>query len=157
MDGEFPSTTYMNTLEDADSSRQKRRGANKERSGPRWTWTILEEEGLINGLKSLTMTRWKCENGFRNSYLAQLEAHMKRAFSQCNIKVEPHITLKLHVWKEQYSTLVIMISKRGPGRDKSQNMVTVEDEKAWEEFVKICKVASNVASSIFLQSRCLWG
>ncbi|KAK4383394.1 hypothetical protein Sango_2779200 [Sesamum angolense] len=88
----------------------------------------------MNGLKYLITGG--SDNGFRNSYLPQLEAHMNRVFPQCNIKAEPHITSKLHVWKKQYSTLVTMMTKSGLGWDESRHMVTVEDDKAWEEFVK---------------------
>ncbi|KAL0347870.1 UNVERIFIED_CONTAM: hypothetical protein Scaly_1803000 [Sesamum calycinum] len=103
MDADFFSTAHVNTLDDDGSSQQKRRGNNKDRSGPRRTWTLVEEEALINGLKSLVSSGWKCDNGFRNGYLAQLEAHLKRAFPQCDLKAEPHINSKLHVWKRQYS------------------------------------------------------
>ncbi|KAL0435753.1 UNVERIFIED_CONTAM: hypothetical protein Sradi_0283200 [Sesamum radiatum] len=78
MDTDYNSTAHVNTLEDEGSSQQKRRGQNKDRTGPRRTWTMLEEEALINGLKALVTTGWKCDNGFRNGYLAQLEAHMKK-------------------------------------------------------------------------------
>ncbi|KAL0290036.1 UNVERIFIED_CONTAM: hypothetical protein Sradi_7059100 [Sesamum radiatum] len=105
------STAHVNTLDDDGSSQQKRRGNNKDRSGPRRTWTLVEEEALINGLKSLVSSGWKCDNGFRNGYLAQLEAHLKRAFPQCDLKAEPHINSKLHVWKRQYSTLCSMMAK----------------------------------------------
>ncbi|KAL0458539.1 UNVERIFIED_CONTAM: hypothetical protein Slati_0481100 [Sesamum latifolium] len=81
----------MNTQDEEAVSAPKRRGSNKDRYGPRRTWTIVEEEALINGLKSLMNTGWKCKNGFRNGYLGQLEAHMKRAFPHSNIKAEPHI------------------------------------------------------------------
>ncbi|KAL0454244.1 UNVERIFIED_CONTAM: hypothetical protein Slati_0763600 [Sesamum latifolium] len=124
MDADFQSSGYVNNLEDDGSSRPKQRGSNKERSGPRRTWTIVEEEALINGLKSLITTGWKCDNGFRNGYLPQLEAHMKRAFLHSNIKADPHITSKLHVWKKQYSILMTTI-----------NPWFVS--KAWEEFIKI--------------------
>ncbi|KAL0301809.1 UNVERIFIED_CONTAM: hypothetical protein Sradi_6457700 [Sesamum radiatum] len=130
MDSEYVGTGYGNNLDDDGSSRPKRRGVNKERTAPRRTWTSLEEEGLINGLKSLINTGWKCDNGFRNGYLPQLEAHMNRVFPQCNIKAEPHITSKLHVWKKQYSTLVTMMTKSGLGWDESRHMVIVEDDKA---------------------------
>ncbi|KAL0458409.1 UNVERIFIED_CONTAM: hypothetical protein Slati_0468100 [Sesamum latifolium] len=136
MDTDFISTAHVNILEDEGSSQQKRRGHNKDRTGPRRTWTMLEEEALINGLKALVMTGWKCDNGFRNGYLAQLEAHMKRAFPQCHIKAEPHINSKLHVWKKQYSTLCSMMAKSSLGWDDSRNMVTVEEDNAWSEFVK---------------------
>ncbi|KAL0342629.1 UNVERIFIED_CONTAM: hypothetical protein Scaly_1925500 [Sesamum calycinum] len=50
MDADFFSTAHVNTLDDDGSSQQKRRGNNKDRSGPRRTWTLVEEEALINGL-----------------------------------------------------------------------------------------------------------
>ncbi|KAL0285455.1 UNVERIFIED_CONTAM: hypothetical protein Sangu_2777600 [Sesamum angustifolium] len=49
MEADLFSTAHVNTLEDEGSSQQKRRG-NKDRSGSRRTWTIVEEEALINGL-----------------------------------------------------------------------------------------------------------
>ncbi|KAL0345331.1 UNVERIFIED_CONTAM: hypothetical protein Sradi_4364400 [Sesamum radiatum] len=61
---------------------------------------------------------------------------MARNFPQGNIKAEPHITSKLHVWKKQYSTLTSMMLKSGMGWDESRNMVTVEDDTAWEDYVK---------------------
>ncbi|KAL0289236.1 UNVERIFIED_CONTAM: hypothetical protein Scaly_2708400 [Sesamum calycinum] len=50
MDVDLFSTAHVNTLEDDGSSQQKCRGNNKDRSGSRRTWTIVEEEALINGL-----------------------------------------------------------------------------------------------------------
>ncbi|KAK4407699.1 hypothetical protein Sango_0350900 [Sesamum angolense] len=79
----------------------------------------MEEEALINAMKSLVVGGWKCDNGYRNGYLAQLEAHMHRSFPHSNIKAKPHITSKHHVWKKQYSTLVTMMSKSG-GWDDSR-------------------------------------
>ncbi|KAK4383716.1 hypothetical protein Sango_2749900 [Sesamum angolense] len=113
MDADFFSTAHVNTLDDDDS------------------------KALINGLKSLVSSGWKCDNGFRNGYLAQLEAHLKRAFPQCDLKAEPHINSKLHVWKRQYSTLCSMMAKSGLGWDDSRNMISVEDDSAWDEFLKI--------------------
>ncbi|KAK4406606.1 hypothetical protein Sango_0667100 [Sesamum angolense] len=83
--------------EDEGCSRQIGRKGNKERSETRRTWTIMQEEALINAMKSRIVGGWKCDNGFRNCYLAQLEAHMQRSFPHSNIKAEPHITSKLHV------------------------------------------------------------
>ncbi|KAK4381054.1 hypothetical protein Sango_3004700 [Sesamum angolense] len=108
MDADFFSTAHVNTLDDDGSSQLKRRGNNKDRSGPRRTWTIVEEEALINGLKSL-----------------------------CDLKAEPHINSKLHVWKRQYSTLCSMMAKSGLRWDDNRNMVTVDDDSAWDEFLKI--------------------
>ncbi|KAK4394166.1 hypothetical protein Sango_1887400 [Sesamum angolense] len=57
--------------------------------------------------------------------------------AESNIKAEPPITSKLHLWKKQYSTLMIIMTKSGLGWDESHHMETVEDNKAWDEFVKI--------------------
>ncbi|KAL2232405.1 UNVERIFIED_CONTAM: hypothetical protein Sindi_1420500 [Sesamum indicum] len=93
-------------------------------------WTILEEERLVAGLKNLIVTGWKCNNGFRNGYLGQLEAYIAKSFPTADIKAEPHITSKLHMWKKQYSTLSTMLTRSGLGWDEQQNMVTVEDDNA---------------------------
>ncbi|KAK4389459.1 hypothetical protein Sango_2282900 [Sesamum angolense] len=90
----------------------------------------------------------KCDNGFRNGYLSQLEAHMHRAFPHSNIKAEPHITSKLHVWKKQYSTLVTMMSRSGLGWDDSRCMVTVEDNNAWEERKKPVSYNLNIDPTV---------
>ncbi|KAL0433300.1 UNVERIFIED_CONTAM: hypothetical protein Slati_2664300 [Sesamum latifolium] len=61
---------------------------------------------------------------------------MARNFSHCAIKAESHITSKLHVWKKYYSTLSTMMTKSGLGWDDSCCMVTVEDDNAWDDYVK---------------------
>ncbi|KAL0293062.1 UNVERIFIED_CONTAM: hypothetical protein Sangu_2526500 [Sesamum angustifolium] len=53
MDADFFFTAHVKTLDDEGSSQQKHRGNNKDRSRPRRTWTLVEEETLINRLKSL--------------------------------------------------------------------------------------------------------
>ncbi|KAL0284840.1 UNVERIFIED_CONTAM: hypothetical protein Scaly_2837100 [Sesamum calycinum] len=128
--------------EDEGCSRQTGWRGNKHRSGTRRTWTIMEEEALVNAMKSLVVGGWKCDNGFRNGYLSQLEAHMQRAFPHSNIKAEPHITYKLHMWKKQYSTLVTMMSKSGLGWDDSRCMVMVEDNNTWEELIPLLRVCA---------------
>ncbi|KAL0427309.1 UNVERIFIED_CONTAM: hypothetical protein Slati_2905700 [Sesamum latifolium] len=87
----------MDNGPDEGSSRHRRRRGNKEMPFNQRTWTIKEEKCLIAGLKSLVVTGWKCDNGFRNGYLTQLEAHIARKFPQCDIKADPHITSKLHM------------------------------------------------------------
>ncbi|KAL0453177.1 UNVERIFIED_CONTAM: hypothetical protein Slati_1295800 [Sesamum latifolium] len=56
MDTDYISSAHVNTLEDEGSSQQKRRGQNKDQTGPRRTSTMLEEEALINGFKALVTT-----------------------------------------------------------------------------------------------------
>ncbi|KAK4394376.1 hypothetical protein Sango_1908400 [Sesamum angolense] len=94
-------------------------------------------------VKSLVVTGWKCDNGFKNGYLAQLEAHMAKNFPHGDIRAEPHITSKLNVWKKHYSTLIIMMTKSGLDWDESRNMVTVEDDNAWDDYVKVVSDGPN--------------
>ncbi|KAL0438831.1 UNVERIFIED_CONTAM: hypothetical protein Slati_2366100 [Sesamum latifolium] len=62
---------------------------------------------------------------------------MARHFPHSAIKAEPHITSELHVWKKYYSTLSTMMTKSGLGWDDGRCMVTVEDDNAWDEYVKM--------------------
>lgn len=55
---------------------------------------------------------------------------MAKNFPQSDIKAEPHITSKLHVWKKHYMMLTTMLMKSGLGWDESRNIVTVEDDNA---------------------------
>ncbi|KAL0404394.1 UNVERIFIED_CONTAM: hypothetical protein Sradi_2080200 [Sesamum radiatum] len=91
MDPSFTST------EDEGSSRLPHRGGHKERSSTRRTWTLKEEEVLVHGLKMLVANGWKCDNDFHNGYLA----HMSKAFLNCDLKAESHISPKTHVWERQ--------------------------------------------------------
>ncbi|XP_011083387.1 uncharacterized protein LOC105165934 [Sesamum indicum] len=54
-----------------------------------------------------------------------------------NLVAEPHITSKLHVWKKHYSTLTTMLTRSGFGWDDSRNMVTVEEDSVWDDYVKM--------------------
>ncbi|KAL0355795.1 UNVERIFIED_CONTAM: hypothetical protein Sradi_4026400 [Sesamum radiatum] len=127
----------MSRFEDEGSSTHRRCGAGKEKLGTRRTWSVKEEETLVNGLKSLIVSGWKCDNGFRNGYLMQLEGHMMHVFPNSDIRAEPHINSKIHVWKKQYSTLVSMMSKSGFGWDDEKNMITVDENSIWDDYVKV--------------------
>ncbi|KAL2243988.1 UNVERIFIED_CONTAM: hypothetical protein Sindi_0516800 [Sesamum indicum] len=89
----------MDLGSDEGTSRPRRRGQKRDKPQHRRMWTTLEEECLVAGLRNLLVTGWKCENGFRNGYLSQLEAYIARSFPNADIKADPHITSKLHVWK----------------------------------------------------------
>ncbi|KAL2251818.1 UNVERIFIED_CONTAM: hypothetical protein Sindi_2304100 [Sesamum indicum] len=112
----------MDLGSDEGSNMPRRRGVNKERSADRRMWTILEEECLVTVLRNLVVIGWKCDNGFRTGYLAQLESYIAKHFPQANIKAEPHITSKLH---------------SGFGWDESRNIVTVEEDAVWDDYVKL--------------------
>ncbi|KAL0337692.1 UNVERIFIED_CONTAM: hypothetical protein Scaly_2044300 [Sesamum calycinum] len=90
----------MSHIEDEGTSHQRPRGSNEDKLGTRRTWTAREEEFLINGLKLLASSGWKCDNGFRYGYLIQLENCMIRAFLNCGIKAEPHISSKIQCMGE---------------------------------------------------------
>ncbi|KAL0448546.1 UNVERIFIED_CONTAM: hypothetical protein Slati_1411000 [Sesamum latifolium] len=90
-------------------SSQRRRGAPKEKGYTRRTWTQREEE---------------------------LENYMLKHFPFCDLKADPHIQSKLHVWKKNYSSLASMMTRSGFGWNDARNMVTVEDNCVWEEYVK---------------------
>ncbi|KAL2224336.1 UNVERIFIED_CONTAM: hypothetical protein Sindi_3031100 [Sesamum indicum] len=113
-----------------------RRGWNPDRPIGRRMWTIMEKECLIAALQNLVVTGRKCENGYRNGYLGQLEAYILKHFPHSNIEAEPHITSKLHVWKKNYSTLTTMLTRSNFGWYKNRNMVTVEDDSVWDDYVK---------------------
>ncbi|KAL0454535.1 UNVERIFIED_CONTAM: hypothetical protein Slati_0792700 [Sesamum latifolium] len=80
---------------------------------------------------------WKYENGFRTGFLSQLEMYMLKQFPSCGLKAIPHINSKLHVWKKYYKSLENMMSRSGFAWDEARSMVTVDDNSAWEEYVKI--------------------
>ncbi|KAL0285447.1 UNVERIFIED_CONTAM: hypothetical protein Sradi_7173900 [Sesamum radiatum] len=83
------------------------------------------------------MTGWKCDNGFRSGYLNQLETIMCKHFPNTDLRAEPHINSKIHVWKKYYSSLMGMMSKSGFGWDESRHMVTVENNDVWDEYLKV--------------------
>ncbi|XP_073132514.1 uncharacterized protein [Henckelia pumila] len=101
----------------------------------RRSWTAREEEVLIQSLKEVVTKGWKSENGFRAGYLNLLENAMQAAIPGTNLRGNPHINSKIHVWKKTYSTLVTLLSKSGVGWNDSENTIEVTDE-AWEAIVK---------------------
>ncbi|KAL0413105.1 UNVERIFIED_CONTAM: hypothetical protein Sradi_1512200 [Sesamum radiatum] len=130
----------MNQMDEEDTSRQtRRRSSLKDKGLTRRTWTVREEEVLINDLRSLVASGWKCDNGFRTGYLAQVEAFMLRAIPNCDLRAEPHITSKIQVWKRQYSSIVGMMSKSRFGWDESTCMVMIEENSkdVWDNYVKV--------------------
>ncbi|PIN11094.1 hypothetical protein CDL12_16310 [Handroanthus impetiginosus] len=97
--------------------------------------TVKEEEALIVALKDAVAVCWKCENGFRTGYLGILERHMLTTFPGTDIRVDPHIHSKIHVWKKNHASQVSMMSRSGFGWNESTNMIIVEDS-IWDTYVK---------------------
>ncbi|KAL0401179.1 UNVERIFIED_CONTAM: hypothetical protein Slati_4147800 [Sesamum latifolium] len=93
----LPAIKVMSQPDEEGSSKQRRRGGMKDKASTRRAWSNHEEEVLINGLKSIVSSGWKCDNGFRNGYLTHLENFMARALPNCEIKADPHITSKIQI------------------------------------------------------------
>ncbi|KAL0427187.1 UNVERIFIED_CONTAM: hypothetical protein Slati_2893500 [Sesamum latifolium] len=83
----------MNPEEGSSNPRRYREKPDKTRR----TWTQREEEALVNALRTICGTSWRCENGFTAGYLNQLEALMFKQFSNIDLRAEPHINSKIHV------------------------------------------------------------
>lgn len=100
-------------------------------------WSTPEEEQLIVGLREIVSRGMQCDNGFKTGYLAFLESHMARQFPGTDLKSEPHIHSKIHVWKKHYSTLNTMMSRSGFGWNDRANMIEVASDQVWEDYVKV--------------------
>ncbi|XP_012832657.1 PREDICTED: uncharacterized protein At2g29880-like [Erythranthe guttata] len=116
-------------------SQQSAKGKNRS-AMPRRTWTMQEEQSLIMALKDIVHRGWKCENGFKTVYLATLENSMAQSFPGTDLKADPHINSKIHVWKKQYRSLSTMMSRSGFGWNDSSNTIDVFDDQVWQEYIK---------------------
>ncbi|KAK4382562.1 hypothetical protein Sango_2859200 [Sesamum angolense] len=127
----------MNLFDEEGTSKPRGCRAKADKGSTRRTWTQREKEVLVNALRTIVTTRWKCENGFRAGYLNQLEAIMCKQLPNTDIRAEPHINSKIHVWKKHYGTLMCMMGKSGFGWDDSRSMITVDSQDVWDEYCKI--------------------
>ncbi|KAG8390219.1 hypothetical protein BUALT_Bualt01G0061100 [Buddleja alternifolia] len=66
-----------------------------------------------------------------------LEQAMVQAFPGTNIRADPHINSKITVWRKNYATISTLQSRSGFGWNDATNMITVESEDAWNNFVKV--------------------
>ncbi|KAH6761949.1 hypothetical protein C2S52_019382 [Perilla frutescens var. hirtella] len=111
------------------------RGQGKKIDKRRRSWTNREEEVLITALKDIVSKGWKCETGFRTGYLKLLERSMLKAFPSTDIRAEPHINSKLHVWKKYHGSLASMLGVSGITWNDSNKMIDAQDD-AWDLYVK---------------------
>ncbi|XP_073019157.1 uncharacterized protein [Primulina eburnea] len=109
----------------------------KQPEKTRRSWRGREEDVLIQSLNDVMTKGWKSENGFKAGYLTLLENAMQKAIPGTNIRGNPHINSKIHVWKKTYSTLVTLLSKSGVGWNDTDNTIDVTDE-TWESILKVC-------------------
>ncbi|KAL0416419.1 UNVERIFIED_CONTAM: hypothetical protein Slati_3473800 [Sesamum latifolium] len=127
----------MNLIDEEGTSKPRGCRAKADKNNSRRTWSQREEEVLVNALRTIVTTGWKCENGFRSGYLNQLESIMCKQLPNTDIKAEPHINSKIHVWKKNYGSLVAMMGKSGFGWDDARCMITVDNQDIWNEYCKI--------------------
>ncbi|KZV27328.1 hypothetical protein F511_02437 [Dorcoceras hygrometricum] len=102
----------------------------------RRTWTAREEDVLITSLKDVITKGWKSENGFRAGYLTLLESAMHAAIPGTDLRGNPHINSKVHVWKKTYGTLVTLLGKSGVGWNDTDKTVEATDE-TWDTIIKV--------------------
>ncbi|XP_073021718.1 uncharacterized protein [Primulina eburnea] len=109
----------------------------------RRSWTEREEECLIQALKEATTQGWKSGNGFRPGYLAFLENHLKVSFPDSNLRGNPHINSKVHVWKKLYGSIVTILSKSGVGWNDTEKTIEASNE-IWESLIKVDNTARSM-------------
>ncbi|KAG8388325.1 hypothetical protein BUALT_Bualt02G0113800 [Buddleja alternifolia] len=121
------------------SSRKNNPGT---RVGPakttRRTWTMQEEVELASALTDLVVRGYKCDNGFRTGYQSLLEQAMIAAFPSTDLRVEPHINSRIHVWQKNHSTIPSMLKRSGFGWNSTSKTITVSNDDVWDNYVKVC-------------------
>ncbi|XP_012842474.1 PREDICTED: uncharacterized protein LOC105962703 isoform X2 [Erythranthe guttata] len=111
------------------------KGHEKKMDKRRRSWSMKEEEVLISALRDIVAKGWKCENGFRTGYLRLLERAMLRYFPKTDIRAEPHINSKIHVWKKYHGSLASMFGVSGIVWNDSTKMIDAQDD-AWDTYVQ---------------------
>ncbi|KAH6821233.1 hypothetical protein C2S53_008053 [Perilla frutescens var. hirtella] len=118
------------------SGRKRTIGGENKSDKTRRIWTLREEQELIVALKEAVARGWKCDNGFRTGYLGLLEQHMLQAIPGNDLKAEPHIISKIHVWKKNYGSLSTMLSRSGFGWNESTHTIEVDSDEIWSNYIK---------------------
>ncbi|KAL0361755.1 UNVERIFIED_CONTAM: hypothetical protein Sradi_3860000 [Sesamum radiatum] len=73
---------------------------------------------------------------------------MVKLFPSSDIKADPHIQSKIHVWKKTYGSIVSMLTRSGFGWNDATNMVVVDDD-VWENYVKVDPFVKNMRLKSF--------
>ncbi|KZV21773.1 hypothetical protein F511_02931 [Dorcoceras hygrometricum] len=131
--GVIVATANQAQMEPTPSEQMQGQGRKSDKS--RRCWSMKEEEVLISALKDIVANGWKSENGFRTGYLIVLERVMVKAFPGTDLRAQPHINSKLHVWKKYHASLTCMLVLRGFSWNAKDKMVKAEDD-AWESYLK---------------------
>ncbi|KAL8535622.1 hypothetical protein ACS0TY_011302 [Phlomoides rotata] len=103
----------------------------------RRVWTLNEENMLARAMETIIQRGWKLENGFRSGYLKLLEKEMKLIDPTCDLRAEPHISLRIHAWKRNHAVLTSVINKSGMSWDSIKYQIVVENEDVWADYIKV--------------------
>ncbi|KAL8506664.1 hypothetical protein ACS0TY_017527 [Phlomoides rotata] len=125
-------------------------GRSKKRATPnsRRLWTYMEEKELVYALRDLVVKGQKCDNGFRSGYLLILENVLLTKCPGTNIRGDPHINSKIHVWKKQYSCLKAMLGNSGIGLNTTTFRIKALPE-VWEAHIKVDPTARTLKNKSF--------
>ncbi|GFP96385.1 RNA polymerase ii subunit 5-mediating protein homolog [Phtheirospermum japonicum] len=61
---------------------------------------------------------------------------MSQKFPGTDIRAEPHINSKIHVWKKHYGSLTMMLGRSEFSWNETSNTIGVKDDAHWNQFVK---------------------
>ncbi|KAL0402460.1 UNVERIFIED_CONTAM: hypothetical protein Slati_4275900 [Sesamum latifolium] len=115
---------------------RRRRRAITYGKGSRRIWSTQEDEALLECLRDIVRSGWKCDDGFRTGYLGMLEQLLRKKCPESGQKSDPHISSKLHVWKRTYACITDMLARSGFGWNETIQMIVVSDE-VFDSYAKI--------------------
>ncbi|KAL8534750.1 hypothetical protein ACS0TY_010690 [Phlomoides rotata] len=127
------------------------RGRVRKRVAPtsRRVWTYAEEMELVSALNELVVKGKKCDNGFTSGYLLLLENMLALKFPGTDLKGDPHINSKIHVWKKQYACMRSMLTVSGIGLNSSTYHIDAFPE-VWDAYIKVDSTARELKNKTFL-------
>ncbi|XP_021715243.1 uncharacterized protein LOC110683204 [Chenopodium quinoa] len=130
------------------------RGRNKR------VWTAEEDRALISALSELVVDpHWRCENGFRSSYMVKLEEVISNALPRCGLKATPHIDSRLKTLIAKFRVISQMLNTSGFVWDDERKMVSVEGV-VYDEYCKShpsCKNLYGVSFPHFQELQNIYG
>ncbi|KAL8485671.1 hypothetical protein ACS0TY_027815 [Phlomoides rotata] len=124
------------------------RGRKRVGATTRRVWSYAEECELMLALNDLVLRGHKCDNGFRSGYLTLLENALVVKFPGTDLKGEPHINSKMHVWKRQYVCLRNMLGISGVGLNSTTFHVDALPE-VWEAQIKVDGFTKSLMNKAF--------
>ncbi|KAL8548334.1 hypothetical protein ACS0TY_007600 [Phlomoides rotata] len=95
---------------------------------PQWKGGLM----LKMCLTDIVNGGWKADNSIKVGFQRELEKGMKKLLPGTDLVANPHINLKIHVWKKDYSALSNLLSKSGIGWNDSTHTIDVFNEDVWE-------------------------